>query len=334
MSNRGHFLSALAAASLLAGGFAATPALAGAPDLNELAASARVVVHSRVSKVDYGWSEAGAAGQPAVPQTLVTFEVVRPLLGHVASSSFTLRFIGGADGQGRFMRASHVPVFQPGDEDILFVRNGGDKGCALAGCMDGRFRLLNGLVHDGNGVPVRAIESGRVIAAGEVPAELRTVRYPRPDFDQLMKRPEAREALARQGLSIAEARRLYETQAPAMVEMTVVSGGPSAADHAPADGMGSQGSPTSERTKAPSRALSTEGFAARLAGLSLPLADGAPAFAGLAPEARLAAPSTSAAAPARQRNAGRAPARTAADLAEEQSLPKDDPSSITRQKAQ
>lgn len=331
MSNRGHILSALAAASLLAGGFTATPALAGAPDLNELAASARVVVHSRVSKVDYGWSEAGAAGQPAVPQTLVTFEVVRPLLGHLASSSFTLRFIGGADGQGRFMRASHVPVFQPGDEDILFVRNGGDKGCALAGCMDGRFRLLNGQVHDGTGVPVRAIESGRVIAAGEVPAELRTVRYPRPDFDQLMKRPEAREALARQGLAIGEARRLYETQAPAMVEMTVVSGGPSAADHAPADGQGSQ---VSERTKAPSRALSTEGFAARLAGLSLPLADGAPAFAGLAPEARLAAPSTSAAAPARQPKADRAPARTAADLAEEQSLPQGDPSSITRQKAQ
>jgi hypothetical protein len=331
MSNRGHFLSALAAASLLAGGFAATPALAGAPDLNELAASARVVVHSRVSKVDYGWSEAGAAGQPAVPQTIVTFEVVRPLLGSLASSSFTLRFIGGADGQGRFMRASHVPVFQPGDEDILFVRNGGEKGCALAGCMDGRFRLLNGQVHDGTGVPVRSIESGREIAAGEVPAELRTVRYPRPDFDQLMKRPEAREALARQGLSIAEARRLYEAQAPAMVEMTVVSGGPSAADHAPADG---QGSPVSERAKAPSRPLSTEGFAARLAGLSLPLADGAPAFAGLAPEARLAAPSTSAAAPARQRHAGQAPARSAADLAEEQSLPQDDPSSITRQKAQ
>jgi hypothetical protein len=33
------------------------------------------------------------------------------------------------------------------------------------------------------------------------------------------------------------------------------------------------------------------------------------------------------------RNTGQAPARTAADLAEEQRLPKDDPS-ITRQKAQ
>lgn len=331
MSNRSHFLSALAAASLLAGGLAATPAQAGAPDLNELAASARVVVHSRVSKVDYGWSEAGAAGQPAVPQTLVTFEVVRPLLGQLASSSFTLRFLGGADGQGRFMRASHVPVFQPGDEDILFVRNGGEKGCALAGCMDGRFRLLNGQVHDGNGVPVRAIESGRVIAAGEVPAELRTVRYPRPDFDQLMKRPEARQALARQGLSVTEARRLYESQAPAMVEMTVVAGGPSAADHAQADGMGS---PVSERAKAPGRGVTTEGFSSRLTGLSLPLADGAPAFTGLAPEARLGAPSSGAAAPSRQREAGRVPARSAADLAEERSLPKDDPSSITRQKAQ
>ncbi|MFZ5548898.1 MAG: hypothetical protein ACOZJX_09405 [Pseudomonadota bacterium] len=329
MSNRGHFLSALAAASLLAAGVAA-PAMAGAPDLNELAASARVVVHSRVSKVDYGWTEAGGAGQPAVPQTIVTFEVVRPLVGSVASGSFSLRFIGGPDGQGRFMRASHVPVFQPGDEDILFVRNGGEKGCALAGCMDGRFRLLNGQVHDGHGVPVQAIESGRVVAAGEVPAELRTVRYPRPDFDQLLKRPEVRQALQAQGLSAADARRLYEAQAPAMVEMGVIAGGPSAPDRAQADG---QGQVSSERAKAPGRGLSADGFAARVAGLSLPRAEGAPAFSGLAPETRLSAPSAGAAVPARQRDAGRAPTRSAADLAEERSLPKDGPS-ITRQKAQ
>lgn len=329
MSNRSHFLSALAAASLLAAG-AATPAQAHAPDLNELAADARVVVHSRVSKVDYGWSEAGAAGQPAVPQTIVTFEVVRPLRGAMASSHFSLRFIGGPDGQGRFMRASHVPVFQPGDEDILFVRNGGEKGCALAGCMEGRFRLLHGQVHDGTGVPVRAIESGRVIASGEVPAGLRTLRYPRPEFDQLMKRPEVRQAIERQGLSVADAHRLYEAQAPAMVEMGMAAGGASMGDRAPADG---QGGLASEQAKPPRQVITTEGFAARVARLPMPRADGATAFSGLAPEARLGAPSAGAAAPARQRDAGSTPARSAADLAEERSLPKDD-LSITRQKAQ
>jgi hypothetical protein len=328
MSNRGRTLSAVTLASLLACGLA-TSASAAAQDLQELAAASRAVVHSRVSKVEYSWSQAGAKGQPAVPYTLVTYDVVRPLSGSLGAASFTLRFIGGPDGRGRFMRASNVPVFQPGDEDILFVRNNGEKGCALAGCADGRFRVLNGLVYDGTGVPVQRIESHRVVAQGEVPEELRSFRFPRPAFDDLMKNAEAREALARQGMSLAEARRRYEAEAPAMVEMSMITGGASMADRS---GQGAtQGERSAPRT-APGRTMSADGFVAELGGLAQANTEGLSAFRSVSPDAQAPALAGQAAAPAKLRAERAAPARSAADIAEENALPKDDPS-ITRHKS-
>lgn len=314
MLNRGRPLSALAVACLLTGGIAAS-APAAAADLNELAAASRFIVHSRVSKVDYALSEA-AQGQPGVPHTIVTFDVVKPLQGSVGAASFTLRFIGGPDGRGRFMQASNVPVFQLGDEDILFVRDNGSKGCALAGCADGRFRVLNGLVYDGTGVPVLSIESNRVVASGETPAELGTIRFPRPSFEALMKNREAREALARQGLSVAEARQHYEAHAPAMIEMSAITGGRSAADRA-GNGPGQEVAPGQQ---ANARTMSADSFVAKVAGLHLARAQSGAAFEGVDAQARIPAPSTQAAGAPKVR-------------AKEQAMPKDEPS-ITQHKPQ
>ena len=326
MSNRGHVLSALAYACLLSGGIAAS-APAVAADLNELAAASRFIVHSRVSKVEYAMSEA-IKGQSAVPHTIVTFDVVRPLAGSAGAASFTLRFIGGPDGRGRFMQASNVPVFQLGDEDILFVRDNGSRGCALAGCVDGRFRVLNGMLYDGTGAPVQRLESGRVVSGGQMPAEFATIRFPRPSFDALMTNREAREIVASQGLSMAEARQRYEAEAPAMVEMTSISGGRSGTDRA---GHG-QGQEAGGSQAVPARTMSADSFATTLAGLSLSRADGAAVFQSVDAQARIPAPSSQAAAPGKA-PANRSPARSAADIAEEKALPKDD-LSATRQKAQ
>ncbi|WP_374673050.1 hypothetical protein [Ideonella sp.] len=321
MSQRSFRLAPVALAGLLAAGAALTslPAAAHGDDLQDLANHARAIVHTRVAQVDY--TQAEANGRGAVPHTLVTFEVVRPLRGQMASQQFTLRFIGGPDGQGRFLRASEVPVFQAGDEDILFLQGTGESGCALSGCLDGRFRIANGVVHDGTGAPVVAVEQQRVVTGGEVPAELRTLRYPRPSFDALMRNPQARAMLERQGLSMDDARRRYEAEAPAMVEMQMVSGGAAGTDRAGA-GEGRR-SPDSQRA-APARALSADTFATHLRSLRLPQAEGAQPFAGLSPEATLRAPSSreapapQAPAPARERN------RSAADTAEQASLPADD----------
>lgn len=323
--NRGQTLSALAFACVFAGGIA-TAAPAAAADLNELAAASRFVVHSRVSKVEYTMSEA-AKGQPAVPHTVVTFDVVKPLLGSAGAASFTLRFIGGPDGRGRFMQASNVPVFQLGNEDILFVRGNGSQGCALAGCIDGRFRVLNGLMYDGTGAPVQRIDGNNVVAGGQMPDELATIRYPRPAFDDLMKNAEARQMIARQGLTMADARQRYNAQAPAMIEMTAITGGRQGDDR----GGNGQGQEMTQPVTT-GRTMLADQFVAQLAGRAVANAEGAQAFESVDAQARIGAPSSLPSAPAHAR-AERAPARSAADIAEENALPKDD-LSITRHKSQ
>lgn len=308
MSNRGRTLSAVAAACLFSAGIAAS-APATAADLNELAAASRFIVHSRVSKVEYAMSEA-AKGQGGVPHTVVTFDVVKSLQGSAGAASFTLRFIGGPDGQGRFMQASNVPIFQMGDEDILFVAGNGTKGCALAGCADGRYRVLNGLVYDGTGTPVLSVDSNHVVASGEMPAELGTVRYPRPSFDALMKNREARELLARQGMSVAEARQQYEAHAPAVIEMSMVSGGRPVSDRG---GQG-PGQESASGRSAFGRTMSADSFESKLASLSVAQQEANTVFESTDAQARIPAPSTQAMTPPKVRAKANAMPKETSDI--------------------
>lgn len=209
-----HTRLALAVASLLVGATVTVSANAGAhnhpgaPTLPELASASQFIAHTRVVKVDHVVSTPRAGAPGRIPHALVTFEVLDALAG-TATPTFTLRFVGGPDGMGRVLTASDYPVFQVGDEDVLFVQGNGERGCALAGCIDGRFRLAGGQVHDGSGVPLVSVARGEATARGEAPARFRTVTYPAPSFDALMQHPEARRALAQRGLTLEQARAQY-----------------------------------------------------------------------------------------------------------------------------
>jgi len=327
MSKFRSVLTAVTVACLLGSGGAAS-AMTASPDLKELAGAAQFIVHSRVAKVEYRMSEAGLNGQAPVPHTIVTYDVVRPVRGTAGTASFTLRYIGGTDGQGHFLSPSHVPVFQVGDEDILFVRGNGTAGCALAGCVEGRFRVLNGVLHDGTGAPVLGVEADRVVTGGTVPEEFRRIRFPAPTFDALLKNPEVQQALRQQGLSVDEARRRYAAEAPAAIEMSIVSGGASARD----GGGSGQGQAVTAGSQATGRPISADAFIARLGGLQVAGLQGT-AFQSVDAQAAIAAPSMAPTAAAKRPKAGLAAARSAADIAEERALPKDD-LTITRDKSQ
>ncbi|HSI60087.1 MAG TPA: hypothetical protein VLA16_21195 [Ideonella sp.] len=329
MSREVRIHKALAAACLLAGAAAAF-AQGAALDVQALSAAAKFVVHSRVSKVEYRLSQAGPKGQAAVPYTLVTYDVVRPVRGSAGSASFTLRFIGGPDGRGRFLRASTVPVFQMGDEDILFVRDNGSNGCPLVSCGEGRFRVLRGAMYEGSGTPVQAIQANRIVAGGALAPEFSKFSYPAPAFDELLKNPGVKERIAQQGLSIAEARSRYQAEAPAMIEMAIVSG-ERAGDDTAGFGEG-QAATDAARLQAAARAMPTDAFVAAVAGVQVAERKSGPAFESADPQAQIGTPAWRAVAPAAAPAPSAAPQRSAADLAEERSLPKDDPS-LTRNKA-
>lgn len=331
---------AVATVGWLMGGTAAF-AHGPAPEINQLVDASSMVVQSRVAKVDYRMAPSGQAGQPDLPYTVVTYNIVKVIQGNATTKSLTLRFVGGPDGRGGFLEASNVPIFQVGDEDIMFVQGSGANGCALAGCINGRFRVLRGAVYDGNGAPVQGIVGNKVMAQGSVPVEFRTVKYPAPDFDQLMKNPQAAAALRQQGMSIETARQRYKAEAPAYVEVQTFEEGRNPVDSAQ---RGATPNVTPEQVAVP-RPLALDRFLASITAVG----PSAKAQSNVVPNfdthATIPMPSGTAAPPPAappqsdpkqlkgDKNLLPAVQKTPQDLAEESLLPKDDFSS-TRNKAQ
>ena len=191
-------------------------------NLSSMTASADLVFQGRVTGVDYRMLSAGNNGR-ALPFTFVRYQISRVIRGETSTRTITLRFLGGSDGQGRFLDVSDTPKFQVGDEDVLFVQNNGSN-CPLVQCIDGRFRVLKGQLHDGQGSPVSSVADDHVVSGGTPPEEFLTFKYPAPSFDNLVKNPDVVAALQRQGISIDDARAQYNADMPREIEVkTVVS---------------------------------------------------------------------------------------------------------------
>ena len=166
-----------------------------------------------------------------------------------------MRLVGGSDGRGRFLSVTGVPVIQKGDQDLLFVANTNDASCPLVFCEYGRFRVLNEQVFDTHGSPVRAILKSTIVSRGLPPKPFQTVQFPTPKFDDLMKNPEVAEQLKSQKISVEDARRRYEAEAPKYLEFTeefpVSEKGSDAGDAASSGSAGGAGatSPTGPATQ-------------------------------------------------------------------------------------
>lgn len=183
-------------------------------DVRLLVNSAKLIVHGKIAKVTYV-NGASRAGRPQ-PHTFVTYDLVEVLFPKELSGrlQLTLRFVGGPDGQGRFLDVGGVPKFMVGDEDILFVAENGERGCALVLCEFGRFRVLDGMVYESHGSPVIRMSTKRISTGGFGPPALQKFAFPAPDFDELIKNPSALRILKQLGLSEEEARRKYQNEAP------------------------------------------------------------------------------------------------------------------------
>ena len=269
---------------------AASPASAHAPsdpeavgDMARLSAEANLIFRGKVTDVEYRNSAGGPNGARGLPYTFVTYAISSVLEGPAPGRSITLRFVGGADGRGGFVEAEGVPLFQAGDEDILFVAGNGATGCPPVMCEFGRFRVLDGVVYEAHGAPIVSVEWGRMRAEGEAPGAFQTFSFPAPGFDELLTRPDFSEAIRRSGMTTAQARARYEAEAPEMVEMRIVE-----AETAPR---------SDARAPAP-QAIAVESF---VTALRSAVAESArrqrQAVRSIDPDRPIAAPATAAAAP-------------------------------------
>lgn len=142
-----------------------------APTFPELVAEASSIVHARVVAVT-SRAVTSSNGQRAV-KTFVTFETMKALKGAPAAR-FTLSFLGGKDkASGENWIVPGMPVFNSGDEDIVFA-TGGESICPLVGAMHGRYRVATDAstgrqyVARDDGTPLHATnEVGRPIAENQ-----------------------------------------------------------------------------------------------------------------------------------------------------------------------
>jgi len=181
--------------------------------LRESLGQSEFAFRGRVESVKYKKSEDGT------PHAFVRYKVREVFRGQVADrkKEITLRFIGGPMGNGSFLAVQGVPNFNPGDQDILFVRGNGSLECPLVDCEKGRFRIKNGGVFSSRGKPIQGIKEGKVKAHGKSDEKLAEIRYPAPSFDALIKRPEVQEKMKKMGKNKGELRQKYEREAPKQI---------------------------------------------------------------------------------------------------------------------
>ncbi|MDH5232492.1 MAG: hypothetical protein OEZ58_07580 [Gammaproteobacteria bacterium] len=132
-------------------------------DIGEMAQQADSVFRGTVVDVSYASSNP-VKGQGAIPHTFVTFTVDEVLHGTAETdrdNTYTLRFIGGQNNKG-VMWVDQLPKFNIGDEDILFVKGNGEAQCPLVECANGRFRIVDGMMHNEYGQAIVEDAKGRM----------------------------------------------------------------------------------------------------------------------------------------------------------------------------
>jgi len=179
-----------------------------------------VIFYGEVKEVLYRMSEATKRAPNGIPHTFVRYQIFNTFRGSV-SREIILRFVGGTDGKGGIMMQNNVPTFRKGERDVLLVTGGEFDDCPLVSCVDGRFRVLENRVYNGWGVPVVNVEKN-IEMRGKPRYEVNVLEYPRPEFDDLITRPEIQESLKKltQTKSLAQLKKEYEAKAPKTIKVT------------------------------------------------------------------------------------------------------------------
>jgi hypothetical protein len=123
-------------ASVLAGAASLTATTVIPPTFDQLVDQAEVIFQGTVTKVTSEWIGEGAERHIV---SYITFKVKDSLKGS-PGESFTMRTFGGTV-DGETMAIGDGPVFNVGDEEILFVENNGTQVVPLVGIMHGQFHV-------------------------------------------------------------------------------------------------------------------------------------------------------------------------------------------------
>jgi len=129
----------------------------------QLVEQADLIFEGVVVNVAYRSSDVIDKGDTPVPHTFVTLRIEDVYKGtSPENSTITLRFTGGPTGDGRILMIPGVPLFDPGERSILFVKHNTKAICPLVGWKQGRFRIAKDLVYYDSGSEVLLSEEGNL----------------------------------------------------------------------------------------------------------------------------------------------------------------------------
>lgn len=135
--------------------------------------AADAVVLAKVVDVQYAFSKGDGRQLETLPHTFVTFEISRVLKGNPNQARVTLRFLGGRGKESQFMMVNNAPLFDPGQDDILFIKGNQTVSCPLVSCAEGRMRLIKDMSYSDVGqqlvqTPKRQLAFGKFEPLEEV----------------------------------------------------------------------------------------------------------------------------------------------------------------------
>ncbi len=138
---------------------------------DQLAEKATLIFEGTAIRVEYRNSDVESREDVALPHTFVTFRIDRLLKGASQDGGeITLRFQGGPDGEGNTMMIPGIPLFDVGEEVVLFVRGNGTEMCPVVGWEQGRFRLVDDAVLTEQGEEIWMDSKGRMLIGPYKPA--------------------------------------------------------------------------------------------------------------------------------------------------------------------
>lgn len=159
------------AVGLALSGVVANPGFAtsfgGSPKLKSYADGADFVFRGVVENVRYKLSNPSGPEGVQLPYTFVTFRVDSVMKGTASDHTVTLRFLGGLDERtGSFMSSDQTPLFDVGDDDILFATRSGGSLSSLVRNKAGRFRVIDNQIYTDEGQEV-SVGSDSIVRAGK-----------------------------------------------------------------------------------------------------------------------------------------------------------------------
>lgn len=144
---------------------------------SDLVLKADLIFEGKVVDVEYRSSDVESDDQVAMPHTFVTYEIEKNYKGRSAEGRLiTLRFRGGPDEQGNTLIISGIPLFNVGDQDIVFVSGNGQEISPVVGGDHGRFRVSNNEIFSNSWQEIWLLNNGE-IGQGRINPDKASVTY-------------------------------------------------------------------------------------------------------------------------------------------------------------